>query len=260
MALRTVAAPSVVRFRPRAATTDVARDATISVRFTKSMDRASTKAAFSVTADGKRVPGKVTLRRGRHRPRLRPVIEPAVRASVVTTVAATAMSRTTSRSASPTKAHVHGRPRSRPPATTGSRRPGRRRTVAVAVAAPSAAAAGAPVERYYLRLMNCTRTGGWVTSGGDCSSPGGRSVAPLRLDAGISTQGLAPVRQEARRQQHVHPFQRRQPRRSSSPRGYSSYRWAENLGCRSGNPFSAVLGQPSLLPERAAWSPTAATT
>jgi uncharacterized protein YkwD len=24
--------------------------------------------------------------------------------------------------------------------------------------------------------------------------------------------------------------------------GYHSYRWAENLGCRSGNPYSAVLG------------------
>jgi uncharacterized protein YkwD len=24
--------------------------------------------------------------------------------------------------------------------------------------------------------------------------------------------------------------------------GYSSYRWAENLGCRSGNAYSAVLG------------------
>ena len=24
--------------------------------------------------------------------------------------------------------------------------------------------------------------------------------------------------------------------------GYDSYRWAENLGCRSGNPFTAVLG------------------
>ena len=24
--------------------------------------------------------------------------------------------------------------------------------------------------------------------------------------------------------------------------GYTSYRWGENLGCRSGNPYSAVLG------------------
>jgi uncharacterized protein YkwD len=31
-----------------------------------------------------------------------------------------------------------------------------------------------------------------VTSGGDCSSPGGRNVAPLRLDAGISSKVSRP--------------------------------------------------------------------
>ena len=49
--------------------------------------------------------------------------------------------------------------------------------------------------------MNCTRTGGWVTSSGACSSPGGRNVAALRLDSGISSQGVAALRQAARGQQ-----------------------------------------------------------
>ncbi len=40
--------------------------------------------------------------------------------------------------------------------------------------------------------MNCTRTGGWVTSTGACSSPGGRNVAPLKLDAGISSKVTRP--------------------------------------------------------------------
>ena len=40
--------------------------------------------------------------------------------------------------------------------------------------------------------MNCTRTGGWVTSSGSCSSPGGRNVAALRLDSGISTKVSRP--------------------------------------------------------------------
>ena len=39
------------------------------------------------------------------------------------------------------------------------------------------------VERYYLRLMNCTRTGGWVTSTGKCSSPGGRDAAPTSAES-----------------------------------------------------------------------------
>ena len=46
--------------------------------------------------------------------------------------------------------------------------------------------------------MNCTRTGGWVTSSGRCSSPGGRNVAPLKLDSGHQQQGRAAVREEAR--------------------------------------------------------------
>ena len=50
----------------------------------------------------------------------------------------------------------------------------------------------AAVETYYLGLMNCTRTGGWVTSTGKCSSPGGRNVAPLKLDSGISSKVSRP--------------------------------------------------------------------
>ena len=29
---------------------------------------------------------------------------------------------------------------------------------------------------------------------------------------------------------------------SSRRAGYTSYRWAENIGCRSGDPYQAVLG------------------
>jgi len=50
----------------------------------------------------------------------------------------------------------------------------------------------ASVETYYLGLMNCTRTGGWVTSTGHCSSPGGRNVAPLKLSTGISSKVSRP--------------------------------------------------------------------
>src|SRR6185436_7960877 len=48
------------------------------------------------------------------------------------------------------------------------------------------------VETYYLKLMNCTRTGGWVTSSGSCSSPGGLSTAPIILDAGLSDKVSRP--------------------------------------------------------------------
>ena len=48
-----------MRFRPFAKSTDVARDAVISVRFTEAMDRRSTARAFSVSVGGKAVAGSV---------------------------------------------------------------------------------------------------------------------------------------------------------------------------------------------------------
>ncbi len=60
-AFRTIEAPAVVRFRPRAFGQDIERTAAISVRFTMPMDRASTKAAFSVTVGGKAVKGTISF-------------------------------------------------------------------------------------------------------------------------------------------------------------------------------------------------------
>jgi hypothetical protein len=62
--VRTLVAPAVVRFRPKAAATGVDRDDDISVRFTRAMDRATTKAAVRVTVGGKRIDGKITFAQG----------------------------------------------------------------------------------------------------------------------------------------------------------------------------------------------------
>jgi uncharacterized protein YkwD len=98
------------------------------------------------------------------------------------------------------------------------------------------------VEVYYLKLMNCTRTGGWVTSTGSCSSPGGRNVAPLRLDSGISTHVSRPYAKKLAVNNLCTHFSGGNPGDRLRAAGYTSYKWAENLGCRSGNPYSAVLG------------------
>ncbi len=55
--VQTIVTPTVVRFRPRAGTEDVARDADISVRFTRPMDRATTQRAFVVSTGGKTLAG-----------------------------------------------------------------------------------------------------------------------------------------------------------------------------------------------------------
>lgn len=72
--------------------------------------------------------------------------------------------------------------------------------LAVGAIAP-AAAAPAPArvmsaEKYALGLMNCTRTGGWVTAKGTCVGRGsGRFSAvrgPLRMHQGIATRAAFP--------------------------------------------------------------------
>src|SRR6185312_14623341 len=99
----------------------------------------------------------------------------------------------------------------------------------------------AGVETYYLGLMNCTRTGGWVTSSGACSSPGGRNVAPLKLDAGISSKVSRPYAKRIAVGADCSHFIGGNPGDRLRRAGYTSYRWAENIGCRSGNPRAAVL-------------------
>jgi len=98
------------------------------------------------------------------------------------------------------------------------------------------------VERYYLGLMNCTRTGGWVDSGGNCDKPGGRNVAALQLSSGISTKVSRPYAKLLATKNQCTHFIGGNPGDRLRRAGYSSYRWAENLGCRSGNAYDAVLG------------------
>jgi uncharacterized protein YkwD len=98
------------------------------------------------------------------------------------------------------------------------------------------------VEAYYLKLMNCTRTGGWVTSKGACSSPGGRAVAPLKLSGAISSKVSRPYAKLLATRGICSHFIGGTPGDRLRRAGFKSYRWGENLGCRSGNPFKAVLG------------------
>jgi uncharacterized protein YkwD len=98
------------------------------------------------------------------------------------------------------------------------------------------------VETYYLGLMNCTRTGGWVTSSGGCSSPGGRNVAALKLDSGISSKVARPYAKKLATSGACSHFIGGNPGDRLRAAGYTSYIWAENLGCRSGDPYKAVLG------------------
>jgi uncharacterized protein YkwD len=232
LSIRTADVPTVIRFRPSNGTRGMARTADISVRFSKPMDRASTKAAVMVTADGKAVAG--TVRFADHDTVL--VFHPKspfkFGQQVVMSVAETAASAT----GTPLGTAVTG---------TFTTRAGARSTGVTAPIPIGGSVGGgtwAAVEAYYLKLMNCTRTGGWVTSKGECSSPGGRNVAPVWIDEGISSAVSRPyARLLATRGDCTH-FIGGTPGDRLRRAGYTSYIWAENLGCRSGDPFKSVLG------------------
>ena len=103
---------------------------------------------------------------------------------------------------------------------------------------PSGVSAAEPpwydVELYYLKLVNCTRTGGWVLSDGTCKGYGSgrysKYVAPLKLSAGISSVSRRWAKYLAVNARCVHGDPGARLRKA----GYTSYRWAENIGCRDG--------------------------
>ncbi len=242
---RTSAAPRIIRFRPTNGTTQVERRAALSVRFSDPMNVATTRASFTVTANGAPVHGTYRFAESNTVLVFQPVSALPAGATVVVSVAGTATSSlgvplarpssvTISTVAPPKVAPPKVAPKA--PATSGS--PTSSSTGGGAVGGGSWGA----VETYYLRLMNCTRTGGWVTSTGSCSSPGGRNVAPLRLDSGISSHVSRPYAKKLAVGGWCDHFIGGNPGTRLRAAGYTSYIWAENLGCRSGNPYSAVLG------------------
>jgi uncharacterized protein YkwD len=254
LVVRTVAAPTVVRFRPRVDTSAVERTANLSVRFTEPMNRATTTKAFSVLVGGKAIAGKVSFFENDTVLAFDPAAALPYDQTIVMRVASSATSATgvaltkdvtgTFTTVAKTAARTA---RTSGPITTTTLTP------------PAGAGAGAgtwtAVEAYYLDLMNCTRTGGLVTKAGACSSPGGRSVAPLALDAGISAKVARPYAKLLATRNLCSHFASGGPANRLRRAGYTSYNWAENLGCRSGNPAAAVLGSHLYFQAERAWSP-----
>ena len=234
LAISTGAAPRVVRFRPLHGTTNVDQAASLSVRFSEPMDRKSTKAAFTASNGGTAIAGAVSFAENDSVLIFKPTGLLPFGASIEMLVKDTAYSAAGAKieAASSVRITVEAKPTAAAPKTSSSGYTG---------GAVGGGSWGA-VETFYLGIMNCTRTGGYVTSTGTCSSPGGRSVAPLKLDSGISTNVSRPYAKRLATSGQCSHFIGGNPGDRLRAAGYTSYIWAENLGCRSGNPRSAVLG------------------
>jgi Big-like domain-containing protein len=235
LAVRTVKGPGVVRFRPFAGSTDASRTATLSVRFTARMDRATTEAAFSARIGTKKLQGTFSWAERDTVLVFKPAKVFAFGAKVLVQVATTAADRGGTPLAAGKAATF--KVEAKPPA--GSSGGGSRH-----IGHGSGVGAGTwhAVETYYLKLMNCTRGGGWVTSGGNCSSPGGSGIAPLILHSGISSEVSRPYAKYLVSTGICSHFADGDPGDRLRRAGYAGdYR--ENLGCRSApNPFASVLG------------------
>ena len=244
--IRTAEAGAVVRFRPRDDTLDVARDAQLSVRFTTAMDRTSTAKAFKVLAANKAVAGKITWAEGN----TVLIFKPATLLPYLTKVSMSVGATARTADGVPIAAAARGLFRTVPkPVVVATAPAGGGGSSAGSGSGGGSSGGGSvgggswgSVEVYYLGLMNCTRTGGWVTSSGSCSSPGGRSVAPLQLSSGISSKVSRPYAKKLATSNQCTHFSGGNPGDRLRAAGYTSYRWAENLGCRSGSPRGAVLG------------------
>ena len=247
-------APSVVRFRPVSGTAKVERTAILSVRFTQPMQRTATAAAFVVVSGGHRVTGKIAWAEAGTVLVFTPSRPLAYGAGVLMTVNGSARSRGGARvEAASATFRVVPKPAPRVRAAgapagggggggNGGGGGGGGGHIPHAGGGGAANGSWGAVERYYLQLMNCTRTGGWVTGSGNCNSPGGRNVDPLSLSDGISDNVSRPYARHLANNNQCDHFIGGSPGDRLRRAGYDSYRWAENLGCRSGNPFNAVLG------------------
>lgn len=225
----TQAVPSVVRFRPRDGSTGVDPGQAISVRFTTKMDEASTTPAFSVIAGGKPVAGKTYWAEDDTVLVLTPSAKLPAGAKVVATVSTDA---TSSGGLHLTAAAT---------ATFTVDKPSTTKVTYTTGALGVGTGQWQAAENYYLQLMNCTRTGGWVVAGGLCRSSGPHTLPAARalaLDAGISTNVARPFAKFMADRGILNHFANGTPGQRLARAGYTSYQWAENIG----SPSSVMAG------------------
>jgi hypothetical protein len=103
-------------------------------------------------------------------------------------------------------------------------------------------------EAFYLRLVNCTRTGGWVQKDGSCTGYGsGRYsayVRPLVRSGGISDKVTRPYAKLIAIKSYCGHFLDHDPGYRLRRAGYSGTAWGENVACRTSSTqsvHSAVL-------------------
>jgi hypothetical protein len=102
-------------------------------------------------------------------------------------------------------------------------------------------------EAYYMRLLNCSRTGGYVNKDGTCTGYGsGRYssyVRPLAFNWGLTTNVARPYAKLLAVKGKCDHFLNGDPGDRMRRAGYRPSWWGENIGCRDGstNVYASIL-------------------
>jgi uncharacterized protein YkwD len=233
--LRTAGVPAVIRFRPASKASGVSRDAVYSVRFSEPMNRKSAEAAFSARVGSISRVGTFTWAENNTVLVFHPKNALGYGTKAVLAVAATAKSQAgipLAKGASSTFTTAP-KPAPRPISTGGGGSGGG--------GGATGSATWYAVETYYLKLLNCTRQGGWVTSTGACSSPGGSGLNALILSKSLSDKVARPYAKLLVVKNICAHTADGSPRDRLLRAGFSSGYWGENIGCRPGDPYKSVL-------------------
>ncbi len=234
LTIGTADAPQVVRFRPLDGSKSIDRVTALSVRFTAGMERKSTAAAFSATVNGKPISGKISWAEKDTVLIFKPSAVLPYSAVVVMSVADSAASK----ALAPLAAADTG-------TFTVAAKPAKPKPAVLPIphSGGGGAVAGtwAAVEAYYLQLMNCTRQGGRVTSKATCSSPGGRNVPALVMDAGISAKVTRPYAKLLATRGLCNHYFDGAPWDRLRRAGYRAMPVGENIGCGNQSPYKAML-------------------
>ena len=206
------------------------------------MDKAATAAAFSVTVNGGRVAGTITWAEDDTVIVFTPRYSFKVGSTVVATVSSAARSVTGMRIAKTISATWTVRaPTSRIISYGGSGGSG-------GGGSGGAGSSSAPYyasEVYYLSLMNCTRTGGWVTGDGACSSVTHHTLpsqSALALDSGISSKVSRPYAAWMADRRILDHYANGTPKsRLCNWGGYCGGSWGENIASPSNSGQSGMI-------------------
>jgi len=224
--VRTLATPAVQTFKPATGTKTYDTNQPISLRFTIAMDEKSSESALTVLANGRAVAGSTSWSEEDTVLNFTPRRSFAIGASVTVKLSTAARSTGGLHVTAASSTFLVSTPRSRAIAVTRSKIP-------VTGGQGTSSAPYRDMENYYLSLMNCTRTGGWVTSSGDCSSQTRHTLpaqGALGLDAGISNNVSRPYAAAlADSGLLTHNLNGTTTHGRLSAAGYGSGSWGENI-------------------------------